>query len=193
MSLILILILVLVVLIVIDLYRKSIREKQKIALKEIEGNSSEQLVNQPKNSLSTVQEFQDEYPLLKEGYILFYFEGIEAISVKNLNKFLNYYGVKYNDQKVFQKLNYKDVIFSILPNNESQVFESPKEGEVSGIVAVMNFKKLISLEYDVKTCYEVMVDMLESLNKSFHGTLMNEHKIRITKRDKQNYLEAITA
>ena len=57
----------------------------------------------------------------------------------------------------------------------------------------MNFKKLASLEYDVKTCYEVMMDILEAINKNFHGTLMNEHKIRITKRDKQNYLEAIIA
>ena len=193
MSLILILILILVVLIVIDLFRKSIRMKQKEALKEIECSSSEDLVSQAKNNHVHVQEFHDEYPLLRDGYLLFYFEGIEPLELKSLSMFLKYYGVKYTDDKVFQKINYNDVVFSVLPDNESQVFESSKEGEVSGIIAVMNFKKLVALEYDVKTCYEVMMDILEALNKSFHGTLMNEHKIRITKRDKQNYLEAIVA
>ena len=193
MSYILILILVLVVLIVIDLIRKSIRMKQKEALKEIEGSSSEELISQVKSNPTHIQEFQDEYPLLRDGYLLFYFEGIEPLDIKNLAMFLKYYGVKYTDDKVFQKINYNDVIFSVLPDNESQVFESSKEGMVSGIVAVMNFKKLANSEYDVKTCYEVMMDILEALNKSFHGTLMNEHKIRITKRDKQKYLEAILA
>jgi hypothetical protein len=191
MSDILILILVLVVLIVIDLFRKSTRMKQKEALKEIEENSSEHLTNQAKNSHAHIQEFQDEYPLLRKGYLLFYFEGIEPVDIKSLGMFFKYYGIKYTDDKVFQKINYNDVIFSVLPDNESQVFESSKEGGVSGIVAVMNFKKLANLEYDVKTCYEIMMDILEALNKNFHGTLMNEHKIRITKRDKQNYLEAI--
>jgi len=192
MSLILILILILVVLVVIDLFRKSIRMKQKVALNEMESSSSDQLVSQAKSSGTThIQEFQNEYPLLKDGYLLFYFEGIEPLDIKNIAMFLKYYGVKYTDDKVFQKRNYNDVIFSVLPDNESQVFESSKEGEVTGLIAVMNFKKLASLEYDVKTCYEVMMDVLEALNKSFHGTLMNEHKIRITKRDKQNYLEAI--
>jgi len=55
----------------------------------------------------------------------------------------------------------------------------------------MNYKKLISMEYDVKTCYELMMDVLEALSRSFHGTLMNEHKIRLTIKDKQSYLEAI--
>ena len=191
MSLILILILVLVVLIVIDLFRKSIRMKQKEVLKEIEEKSSEQLTNQVKNNSINIQEFQDEYPLLRDGYLLFYFEGIESINVKKLNIFLKYYGIKYTDDMVFQKINYNDVIFSVLPDNDSQVFESSKEGNVSGVIVVMNFKKLANLDYDVKTCYEVMMDILEALSKSFHGTLMNEHKIRITKRDKQNYLEAI--
>ncbi|MGQ4003030.1 cell division protein ZipA C-terminal FtsZ-binding domain-containing protein [Francisellaceae bacterium CB300] len=193
MSYILILTLILVVLIVIDLFRKSIRVKQKEALKEIENKSSELLTNQVKHDPAHIKEFEDEYPLLRDGYLLFYFEGIEAIDIKSLGMFLKYYGVKYTDDKVFQKINYNDVIFSVLPDNESQVFESSKDGKVSGIVVVMNFKKLASLEYDVKTCYEVMMDILEALNKNFHGTLMNEHKIRITKRDKQNYLEAIIA
>ena len=193
MSYILILTLILVVLIVIDLFRKSIRVKQKETLKEIEGNSSEQLTNQAKNNPAHIQEFQDEYPLLRDGYLLFYFEGIEPIDIKSLGMFLKYYGVKYTDDDVFQKINYTNVIFSVLPDNESQVFESSKNGEVSGVIAVMNFKKLANLEYDVKTCYEVMMDILEALSKNFHGTLMNEHKIRITKRDKQNYLEAIIA
>lgn len=47
------------------------------------------------------------------------------------------------------------------------------------------------MDYDVKTCYELMVDVLEALAKSFYGTLMNEHKIRLTKKDKQNYLAVI--
>lgn len=191
MSLILILVLILVVLIVIDLLRKSIRVKQKEALKEIESGFSEDLVNQVKNNLVHVQEFQDEYPLLRDGYLLFYFEGIEPIDIKGLSMFLKYYGIKYTNDKVFQKINYKDVIFSVLPDNGSQVFESSKKGDVTGIVVVMNFKKLAALEYDVKTCYELMMDILEALNKNFHGTLMNEHRIRITKRDKQKYLEAI--
>ena len=191
MSYILILILVLVVLIVIDLLRKSIRMKQKEALKEIDGGPSEELVSQAKSDPAYIQEFQNEYPLLRGGYLLFYFEGIEPLDIKNLAVFLKYYGIKYTDDNVFQKISYNDVIFSILPDNESQVFESSKEGEVSGIVAVMNFKKLAALEYDVKTCYEVMMDILEALSKNFHGTLMNEHKMRITKRDKQKYLEVI--
>ena len=193
MSLILILILVLVVLIIIDLFRKSIRMKQKEVLKEIEGNSSEILINQAKNDPANIQEFQEEYPLLRDGYLLFYFEGIEPINVKSLSMFLKYYDIKYTDDKVFQKISYDDVIFSVLPDNESQVFESSKEGEVSRIVVVMNFKKLARLEYGVKTCYEAMMDILEALNKNFHGTLMNEHKVRVTKRDTQNYLEAIIA
>lgn len=47
------------------------------------------------------------------------------------------------------------------------------------------------MQYDVKTCYELMMDVLEAMNKSFHGTIMNENRIRLTKRDKQNYLDAI--
>ena len=193
MSSILILILVFVILIVIDLYRKSIRIKQKDVLKVIEEKSSEHLINKAKNDSIHIQEFQDEYPLLRDGYLLFYFGGIEPIDVQNLNMFLKFYDIKYRDDNVFQKTNCDDVIFSILPDNERQVFESSKEGEVCGIIVVMNFKKLASIKYDVKTCYEVMMDMLEALNKNFHGTLMNENKIRKTKRDKQNYLEAIIA
>jgi c-di-AMP phosphodiesterase-like protein len=187
----LILILVLVVLVVIDLCRKNIRIKQKNALETIEKKSSEQLTNQVKNNPGHIHEFEDEYPLLRSGYLLFYFEGIEALDVKNLEIFLKYYGIKYTDDNVFQKINYSDVIFSILPDNDKQIFEFSNVGQVSGIVAVMNFKKLVSMEYDVKACYELMMDILETLSKSFHGTLMNEHKIRITKKDKQNYLEAI--
>ncbi len=191
MSYILILILALVVLIVIDIARKSIRVRQKEALKKMKEGLSEQLTTPVKSTTSHIQEFQDEYPLLRDGYLLFYFEGVEPIDIKDLGMFLRYYGIKYTDEKVFQKINYDDVIFSVLVDNANHVFESSKEGVVSGIVAVMNFKKLSTLEYDVKTCYELMIDILEALSKNFHGTLMNEHKIRITKRDKQNYLEAI--
>ena len=78
-----------------------------------------------------------------------------------------------------------------MPDNDSQEFQGSREGSVDGVIAVMNYKKLSSMDYDVKTCYELMVDVLEALNKSFYGTLMNEHKVRLTKKDKQNYLEAI--
>ncbi|API86299.1 cell division protein ZipA C-terminal FtsZ-binding domain-containing protein [Francisella uliginis] len=193
MTLILVLVLILVVLIIIDLYRKSLRIKQKEILEGTQQKDSEQLLEQAKNSsgYAYVEDVQREYPLLREGFLLFYFEGIEKIDVKDLATFLKYYGVKYTDEKVFQKLNYNDVIFSILPDNEEQVFADAKEGQVEGIIAVMNYRKLAGMEYDVKTCYELMMDILEAMGKSFHGTLMNEHKIRLTNKDKQNYLEAI--
>lgn len=193
MTLILVLVLILVVLIIIDLYRKSLRIKQKEILEGTQQKDSEQLLEQAKNSsgYAYVEDVQREYPLLREGFLLFYFEGIEKIDVKDLATFLKYYGVKYTDEKVFQKLNYNDVIFSVLPDNEEQVFADAKEGQVDGIIAVMNYRKLAGMEYDVKTCYELMMDILEAMGKSFHGTLMNEHKIRLTNKDKQNYLEAI--
>ncbi|AIT09959.1 membrane protein [Candidatus Francisella endociliophora] len=193
MTLILALVLVLVVLIIIDLYRKSLRLKQKEVLREIEQKGSEELLGQVRNSseYAHIEDVQREYPLLRDGFLLFYFEAIEAIEVKDLATFLKYYGVKYTDEKIFQKINYKDVIFTVLADNESQEFISSKEGKVDGLIAVMNYKKLTTMEYDVKTCYELMMDVLEALSKSFHGTLMNEHRIRLTKKDKQNYLEAI--
>ena len=193
MTLILALVLILVVLIIIDLYRKSLRLKQRDILEDTQQKDSEKLLEQVKNSSghAYIEDVQREYPLLREGFLLFYFEGIEKLGVKDLATFLKYYGVKYTDEKVFQKLNYSDVIFSILPDNEDQVFADSKEGYVSGIIAVMNYRKLASMEYDVKTCYELMMDILEAMSKSFHGTLMNEHRIRLTNKDKQNYLEAI--
>lgn len=193
MTLILVLVLILVVLIIIDLYRKSLRIKQKEILEGTQQKDSEQLLEQAKNSsgYAYVENVQREYPLLREGFLLFYFEGIEKIDVKDLATFLKYYGVKYTDEKVFQKLNYNDVIFSVLPDNEEQVFADAKEGQVEGIIAVMNYRKLAGMEYDIKTCYELMMDILEAMGKSFHGTLMNEHKIRLINKDKQNYLEAI--
>ena len=193
MTLILALVLILVVLIIIDLYRKSLRLKQRDILEDTQQKDSEQLLEQVKSSSghAYIEDVQREYPLLREGFLLFYFEGIEKIDVKDLATFLKYYGVKYTDEKVFQKLNYNDVIFSILPDNEEQVFADAKEGQVEGIIAVMNYRKLAGMEYDVKTCYELMMDILEAMGKSFHGTLMNEHKIRLTNKDKQNYLEAI--
>lgn len=193
MTLILILVLVLVVLVIIDLYRKSLRLKQKDILEGSQQRDGEQLLEQAKSSSENayIESVQSEYPLLRDGFLLFYFEGIEKIQVKDLAIFLKYYGVKYTDEKVFQKLNYDDVIFSILPDNQDQIFVDSKEGYVQGIIAVMNYRKLASMEYDVKTCYELMMDILEAMGKSFHGTLMNEHKIRLTNKDKQNYLEAI--
>lgn len=104
---------------------------------------------------------------------------------------MKYYGIKFTDENVFQKINYKDVIFSILPDSEEQEFSAANEGEIRGIIAVMNYRKLADIGYDVKTCYELMLDILEALAKSFNGTLMNEHKVRLTKKDKQNYLAAI--
>ncbi|AXA34411.1 cell division protein ZipA C-terminal FtsZ-binding domain-containing protein [Francisella adeliensis] len=191
MSTILILVIILVVLVIIDLCRKAIRIKQKEALKRSENESTEKLIKQTKSSLSNIEEVKDEYPLLKDGYLLFYFEGIDMIDVNNLSMFLKYYGIKYTDEQVFQKVNYDDVIFTVLPDNKAQVFESQKEGSIKSLVVVMNFKKLADMQYDVKTCYELMMDVLEAMNKSFHGTIMNENRIRLTKRDKQNYLDAI--
>ena len=191
MSLILVLVLVLVVLIIIDLFRKSLRMKQKEALKNIEDKSKEELTSELKENSETNLQLQYEYPLLKDGYLLVYFEGIEPIDVKNLNMFLKYYGIKFTDEKIFQKVNYDDVIFSILPDDDKQQFESQDQGEVGTVIAVMNFKKLAALEYDVKTCYDLLMDVLEALNNSFQGTLMNENRIRLTKKDKQNYLDMV--
>ncbi|WP_150466628.1 cell division protein ZipA C-terminal FtsZ-binding domain-containing protein [Francisella sp. SYW-9] len=193
MTLMLVLVLILVVLIIVDLYRKSLRIKQKDILEGTQQRDSEQLLEKARSSseYAYIENVQREYPLLRDGFLLFYFEGIEKIEVKDLATFLKYYGVKYTDEKVFQKLNYNDVIFTVLPDNEEQVFADTKTGRVDGIIAVMNYRKLASMEYDVKTCYELMMDILEAMGKSFHGTLMNEHRIRLTNKDKQNYLEAI--
>lgn len=191
MSNILILVLILVVLVVIDLCRKAVRIKQKQILRQIENQSTEELVGQAKSNPGHIEEVQEEYPLLKEGYLLFYFEGFDPIDVKDLSAFLKYYGIKYTNEKVFQKINYEDVIFTVLPDNETQVFESQKEGSVNVLIAVMNFKKLANQQYDVKTCYELMMDILEAMSKSFHGIVMNENRIRLTKRDKQNYLDVL--
>ena len=189
-----ILTLVLVILIIIDLYRKSLRLKQVEILRNIEQSNTQELITQAKSfseHAANVKNVQREYPLLRDGFLLLYFEAIKPIQIKDLAAFLKYYGVKYTDNKVFQKVNYKDVIFSILPDNQEQEFFSATDGNITGIIAVMNCRKLASIDYDVKTCYELMLDILEDLAKSFHGTLMNEHKVRLTKKDKQNYLAAI--
>lgn len=194
MTIILALVLVLVILIIIDLYRKSLRLKQLEILRNIEQSNTQELITQAKSyseHAANVENVQHEYPLLRDGFLLLYFEAIEPIQIKDLTEFLKYYGVKYIDDKVFQKVNYKDVIFSILPDNQEQEFFSAKDGSITGIIAVMNCRKLASIDYDVKTCYKLMLDVLEDLAKSFHGTLMNEHKVRLTKKDKQNYLAAI--
>ena len=194
MTIILALVLVLVILIIIDLYRKSLRLKQLEILRNIEQNNTQELITQAKSyseHAANVENVQHEYPLLRDGFLLLYFEAIKPIQIKDLTEFLKYYGVKYTDDKVFQKVNYKDVIFSILPDNQEREFFSAKDGSITGIIAVMNFRKLASIDYDVKTCYKLMLDVLEDLAKSFHGTLMNEHKVRFTKKDKQNYLAAI--
>ena len=106
MTIILALVLILVVLIIIDLYRKSLRIKQKEVLKEIEQKGSEELINQVKASTGDahIEDVQREYPLLRDGFLLFYFEAIEPIEVKNLATFLKYYGIKYTDENIFQKL-----------------------------------------------------------------------------------------
>ncbi|AJC49539.1 hypothetical protein IB642_00255 [Allofrancisella guangzhouensis] len=192
MSLILVLVLILVVLIIVDFFRKSLRLKQKMTLENIEKKSSELLANQLKNNFSDdIVEIQLEYPLLREGYLLLYFESIEPIEIKKLATQLKYCDLRYTGDKVFQKIDHGDVIFSILPDDEKQEFESVNEGSVNGIIAVMNFKKLSALGYDIKTCYELMMDILETLNKTYNGTLMNEHRVRLTKKDRQSFLEVI--
>ncbi|GAB4222122.1 MAG: cell division protein ZipA C-terminal FtsZ-binding domain-containing protein [Francisella sp.] len=192
MKLILILVLILVLLITIDIYRKSLRIKQKEFLKKIEDNAQEVLVQTKKSEYSpNIENVQRDYPLLKDGFLLIYFEASKPIQVKDLSKFLRYYGIKYTDEKAFQKINSKDVIFSILPDNQEQEFVNDTDGSINRIIAVMNYKKLASIGYDVKVCYELMLDLLYSLVESFDGILMNEHQIRLTKKDKQNYLSAI--
>ncbi len=191
MSIILILILILVVLVVIDIIRKSLRNKQKDILTTSENKNSEQLVAQTNNNTGPAQDIAKSYPLLKDGYLVLYFEFVENMSIKDLSMYLKYYGIRYTDANVFQKINYDDVIFSILPDNETRTFAGRNEGSVKKIVAVMNFKKLSSQEYDTKTCYELIMDVLDGLSKQSSGTLMNEHGIRLTNKDKQNYLESI--
>ncbi|AFJ43237.1 cell division protein ZipA C-terminal FtsZ-binding domain-containing protein [Francisella orientalis] len=193
MTLILALVLILVILIIIDLFRKSLRVRQKDILANIEHANSQEFVSQAKNSpdKAYVEDVQREYPLLRDGFLLIYFEAAQSMQVKDLATFLKYYGIKFTDEKVFQKVNYKDIIFSVLPDSEEQVFAAANDGEVKGVIAVMNYRKLANIGYDVKTCYELMLDILEALSKSFNGTLMNEHKVRLTKKDKQNYLAAI--
>ncbi|MDE5024739.1 hypothetical protein NAI69_09315, partial [Francisella tularensis subsp. holarctica] len=77
----------------------------------------------------------------------------------------------------FQKVNCKEVIFSILPDNQEHEFSSATDGSVTGSIAVMNYRKLASMDYDGKTCYELMLDIREALANAFLGTLMNEHKV----------------
>lgn len=191
MSLILALVLIVVILIVIDIFRKSIRSKQKFILAGIEEKSNEALVALANNDLSLVQDVFNEYPLLKDGYLVLYYETASTINIKDLSSLLKRYNIKFTDENVFQKINYNDVIFSILADNEKQAFESQNEGSVSKIVAVMNFKKLATFDYDIKACYESIMDVLDDVSKSYGGTIMNENRIRLTNKDKQNYLESI--
>jgi hypothetical protein len=174
-----------------DIIRKGIRNKQKEILTASENKNSEQLVAQINDSTAPAQDIANAYPLLKDGYLVLYFESTETMSIKDLSMYLKYYGIRYTDDNVFQKINHGDVIFSILPDNETRTFQGRNEGSVKKIVTVMNFKKLSSQDYDTKICYELIMDVLEGLSKQSSGILMNEHGLRLTNKDKQNYLESI--
>ena len=193
MTLVLTIFLILIFLILIDLYRRNIRIRQKKVIDDIQKKESEKLLNQviDVTDLSNVDNCQHEYPILREGFLLFYFETKKTISVKDLSRFLKLYGARYTDERVFQKFNNRDVIFSILPDSDAKIFNKHDEGRVKGIIAVMNYKKLSYMNYDIKNCYEMMMDILEDMSNNFGGTLMNEHKIRLTNKDKKKYLEAI--
>ncbi|APC96704.1 hypothetical protein [Francisella frigiditurris] len=192
MFLILSLSLLLVVLIVIDFYRKGLRQKQ---LNKLEAINS-QLINLSietgniDSDTAEIVEHKNEYEYLKQGFSLFYFESFQEMDLKDLNSFFKGYGIKFAEG-IFQKVSYKDVIYSILPDNESQTFEGITK--VKSIIVVMNYRKVASEGYDVKVCYESMIDMLDSLVKAFSGVLMSENKVRLTNRDKQKYLEAVVS
>lgn len=192
MFLILSLSLLLVVLIVIDFYRKGLRQKQ---LNKLEAINS-QLINLSietgniDSDATEIIEHKNEYEYLKQGFALFYFESFQEIDLKDLNLFFKGYGIKFVEG-IFQKVSYKDVIYSILPDNESQTFEGVNK--VKSIIIVMNYRKVASEGYDIKVCYESMIDMLDSLVKAFSGVLMSENKVRLTNRDRQKYLEAVVS
>ncbi|MFC4893165.1 hypothetical protein ACFPDQ_08905 [Pseudofrancisella aestuarii] len=192
MFLILSLSLLLVVLIVIDFYRKGLRQKQ---LNKLEAINS-QLINlsietgNVDSDVAEIVEHKNEYEYLKQGFSLFYFESFQEMDLKDFNSFFKGYGIKLVEG-IFQKVSYKDVIYSVLPDNESQTFEGITK--VKSIIIVMNYRKVASEGYDVKVCYESMVDMLDSFVKTFPGVLMSENKIRLTNRDRQKYLESVVS
>ena len=209
-SLIFALIIVLISLLFIDIIRKAKRQKQKKILEEIEKKhksfdftgskssetSKEEISFEEKESDITKKNIVEDvtpkqYPNLEEGFALFYFETNSKYSIKELNSFLSEYNLRRSNG-VFQLLNYRDVIYTVIPDNEEQSFDNLNNEFNLPLIIVMNFKKVKSLGYNSKECYENMLDMLDNMSDKFNGIIMNENNLRLTKIDKEKYLEKIT-
>ena len=208
-SLIFALVIILISLLFIDIIRKAKRQKQKEFLEEIEKKhksfdfteskfsetSKEEISFEEKESDITKKNIVEDvtskqYPNLEEGFALFYFETNSKYSIKELNAFLNEYNLRRSNG-IFQFLNYRDVIYTIIPDNEEQSFDNLNNEINLPLIIVMNFKKVKSLGYNPKECYENMLIMLENMTEKFNGTIMNENNLRLTKIDKEKYLEKI--
>ncbi len=193
MLLIILLVIALVVLLSIDYYRKAVRQKEKQFLKDMENKNREEFVLD-KSDLELVVE-DDKKPsqqdsLLNDGFIVMYYEASSPIKMKDLNNFMFNNSIKMLSG-VYQRQINRNVIFSILADNEKQLFESAVSGEESKFILVMNFRKVISQDFNIKSSYEDMMDLSDKLQKNFGGVLLNENGLRVTKKDKQKYLTAI--
>ena len=194
MLLIILLVILLVVLLSIDFYRKAIRQKEKQFLKDVENKNREEFILD-KSDLEFTVEDDNKKPsqqasLLDDGFIVMYYEPSSPIKMKDLNSFMFNNSIKMLSG-VYQRQINRNVIFSILADNEKQLFESAVSGEESKFILVMNFRKVISQDFNVKSSYEDMMDLSEQLQKNFGGVLLNENGLRVTKKDKQKYLTAI--
>ena len=191
MFLIIILVVLTVFLVFIDFYRKGVRQKEKLFLSRIESdNHNVSLVYKEKSFDLKAEDNDLVYESLKEGYILMYFEAENNITIKDLNNFFSKRSIRMV-RGVYQKVIDRNVIFSVLADNEQQLFESPLIGAEKKLIVVMNYKKIISLGYDIKECCEDMMDTIDIFNKCYNGILLNENGIRLTKKDRQKYLSVI--
>jgi hypothetical protein len=190
MFLIIVLVVLIVPLLFIDFYRKGLRQKEKLFLSNMESDDSDELVYKEKPINTFNEESDSKYESLKDGYILMYFESESNISIKDLNTFFSKRGVRMV-RGIYQKTIDRNVIFSVLADNDEQLFDSPVVGSEKKLIIVMNYKKVSSLGYNVKDYYEDMMDSIDSLNKNFNGIILNENGIRLTKKDRQKYLSVI--
>lgn len=192
MFLIIILVVLIVPLLFIDFYRKGLRQKEILFLSKMEVDDNDELVYKEKSINRFDEESDVEYESLKDGYILMYFESENDISIKELNAFFSKRAVRMV-RGVYQRTIDRNVIFSILADNDEQLFDSPVVGSEKKLIIVMNYKKVSSLGYNVKDYYEEMMSGIDSLNKIFNGVILNENGIRLTKKDRQKYLSVIVS
>ena len=140
---------------------------------------------------------QVTYPALEQGYAVLYLSAPRGYEFagSDLAKHFEHLVFSFDDEKgSFQFFTEDgDVLLSVIPEGDQGKFraETLHESAYAALACIFNGRKLAKL-YDVSECLTHFFHLVESLNKSLGGVMLNEHKRRFGLSDEHAYRAQIT-